>query len=78
MSIDSITSFAGSINTKKAYKKFCKGLYQVGVTSEMISEKEKEIFDIFKSQDIATTSWIDNSAIENQSQSLVVSGFFLV
>ena len=78
MSIDSITSFAGSINTKKAYKKFCKGLYQVRVTSEMISEKEKEIFDIFKSQDIATTSGIDNSAIENQSQSLVVSGFFLV
>ena len=34
-SLDSIPSFAGSINTKKAYKKFCMKLYQIGVTSDM-------------------------------------------
>ena len=40
---DSIVSFSGSINTKKAYKKFCKGLFEIGVTAEMISQKEGEI-----------------------------------
>ena len=48
ISRDSIVSFAGSINTKKAYKKFCKGLFEIGVTAEMISQKEKEIQAIFK------------------------------
>ena len=69
VSIDSITSFAGSINTKKAYKKFCKNLFQIGVTSEMISEKEKEILDIFNAQSTATSSQIgDSGDIADQNQ----------
>ena len=55
----SITSFAGSINTKKAYKKFFKNLYEVGVTKEMISQKESEILNIFKPQNTATSSQIE-------------------
>ena len=50
MSRDSILSFAGSINTKKAYKKFCKCLFSIGVTAEMIGQKEREIQDIFRPQ----------------------------
>ena len=51
----SITSFAGSINTKTAYKRFCKNLFQMGVTSEMITQKEGEILNIFNEhQDTAT------------------------
>ena len=76
VSIDSIASFAGSINTKKAYKKFCKNLFQIGVTSEMISQKEQEILDIFNNQNTATSSQIDdNSDIADQSQLPAVSSY---
>ena len=70
VSIDSITSFAGSINIKKAYKKFCKDLFQIGITADMISQKEKEISDLFKAQNTAASSQIDDSPIEDQSQLL--------
>ena len=56
MSRDSIVSFAGSVNTKKAYKKFCKGLFNIGVTAEMIAQKEKEIQDIFNTRHPAASS----------------------
>ena len=61
MSRDSVVSFAGSLNTKKAYKKFCKGLLNIGVTAEMISQKEKEIQDIFKPQHPAASNQTDDS-----------------
>ena len=61
MSRDSIVSFAGSINTKKAYKKFCKGLFNIGVTAEMIHQKESEIQDLFKHQNPAASNQIDDS-----------------
>ena len=65
MSRDSIVSFAGSINTKKAYKKFCKGLFNIGVTAEMIGQKEKEIQDIFKTQHPGASSQTDGSTSMN-------------
>ena len=68
VSLDSITSFAGSINTKKAYKKFCKSLFQTGVTAEMISQKEGEILKIFKPENTATSSQVDDHTIEDKSQ----------
>ena len=61
MSRDSVVSFAGSINTKRAYKKFCKGLFNIGVTAEMISQKEKEIQDMFKSQNPGPSNQMDDS-----------------
>ena len=65
----SVTSFAGSINTKKAYKRFCKNLFQMGVTPEMIAQKEGDILNIFNEpQDTAAS---DDSA--GQSQVLDVS-----
>ena len=77
VSIDSIVSFAGSINTKKAYKKaynrFCKNLYGIGVTPDMINQKEREILDIFMSQDTATSSKMDSSTAGDQSELPVVS-----
>ena len=75
VSVDSITSFAGSINTKKAYKKFCKGLFEIGVTKEMISQKEGEIRNIFQHQIPVTSSQVDDSAIAGQSQLPAVSDF---
>ena len=65
VSIDSITSFAGSVNTKKAYKKFYKSLFQTGVTAEMIKQKEAEILDIFKAQNAAIGGLKDDNTIRN-------------
>ena len=58
MSKDSIVSFAGSINTKKAYKKFCKGLFEIGVTADIIKQKEKEIQDLLKPQ-LGDSTFVD-------------------
>lgn len=78
VSLDSITSFTSSVDTKKAYKKFCKSLYQVGVTAEMISQKEEEILNIFNSQNTATSSPEDNGVIEDQGLLPEVGDFSIV
>ena len=55
-SIISFSSLAGSTNTKMAYKSFCKKLFQMGVTSEVITQKEGEILNILNQpQDTATS-----------------------
>ena len=59
---DSFISF-GSINTKEAYKRFCKGLFGIGVTAEMIMQKEEEIHNIFKPSNTTTGSQIDDDTI---------------
>lgn len=73
VSMDSITSFAGSVNFKKAYKKFCKNLFQVGVTAEMINQKEREILNIFKSNSSAISLLIPDDPNADQSQLPIVS-----
>ena len=66
---DSLISFARSINTKKVYRNFCKGLFESGVTAEMIKGKEKEIHDMFKPRNATTSSQIEASShIEVSSQ----------
>ena len=75
VSIDSITSFAGSINTKKAYKTFCKNLYQIGVTSDMISQKQEEILSIFKPQIIASNGQMGDNDTRNPCQLPAVRDF---
>ena len=52
----SLVSLAGSINTKKVYRNLCKGLFESGVTAEMIKSKEEEIHNIFKPPDATTTT----------------------
>lgn len=71
VSLDSITSFAGSINTREGYKEFCKGLYQIGITPEMMNQRKAEILNIFNSENTGHT---DDSTIEDQSQFPAVSG----
>ena len=51
VSLNSTTSVAGSINTKNTYRRFCRKLFQIWVTAEMISQKEEEILNIFQPQD---------------------------
>ena len=61
----SLISYAGSINTKKFYRNFCKGLFESGVTPEMIKSKEKEIYNILKP---TTSSQIDSSTNADHSR----------
>ena len=70
----SLTSLPGSLNTKIAYKRFCKNLFQIRVTSEMITQKEGEILNIFNQpQDTATRGERNDSGnIANQIQRLGV------
>ena len=52
----SLTSLPGSINTKNAYKRFCKNLFQMGITSEIIAQKEGDILNMLNQpQDTATS-----------------------
>lgn len=74
ISIRSITSFAGSANTKEAYQELCKDLYEIGVTAEVIGQKKREILNTFKSQSTATSGQVDDSKnITSPSQSPAVS-----
>ena len=67
----STTSFAGS---ETAYKQFCKNLFQMGVTPEMITQSEGEIRHIFNApQDAAIgDEGNDGGNIADQSQVLGV------
>ena len=67
VSIDSISSFAGSTKTKRAFLEFCRNLYSLGVRAHTIKEKENEILEIFKSQDTATSRPIDDNNIMDVS-----------
>ena len=64
----SLVSLAASINTKKVYRNFCKGLFDSGVTAEMIKSKEREIYSLFKPPDPTTSSQINGSSNTDQSQ----------
>ena len=64
----SLVSLAGSINTKKVYRNLCKGLFESGVTAEMIKSKEKEIYNVFKPPNATTSNQIDVSTNAGQSQ----------
>ena len=74
VSIHSITSFAGSTNTKKAYKTFRKDLYEIGVTADMINQKKSEILNIVKAQDTVISGQMGGCNIAEQNQLLEVSG----
>ena len=63
----SLVSLAGSINTKKVYGNFCKGLFESGITADMIKGKEKEIHSMFKPPDATTSSQVEASSQINVS-----------
>ena len=71
----SLTSLPGSINTKKAYKRFCKNLFQMGVTSDMITQKEGDILNMLKQpHDTATSDEVNGSG--SSTEPFIVSHFF--
>ena len=63
ISVTSIASFAANTNTETAYKNLCKELCQIGVTEDMIRQKEDKILEILRSQDMVTSSQIGDRDI---------------
>lgn len=70
VSVTSIASFAENTNTREAYKQFCKNLYQIGVTEDMIRQKEQEILEILKSQTKVASTQLSSNSIGDQAQLL--------
>ena len=70
ISVTSIVSFTENINTREAYKQFCRNLYQIGVTEDMIRLKEKEILKILRPENMAASSQISSGNIGGQRQLL--------
>ena len=66
VSVISIASFVKDADTRRAYRQFCKNLHQIGVTEDMIRQKENEILEILISQSTAASSQISSSNITNQ------------
>ena len=62
---DSLVSLVGST---KAYRWFCKELFENGLTAEIIKSKEREFRNIFKPANAITSSQIDVSTNANHSQ----------
>ena len=67
ISITSIASFAAN-TTETAYEQFCKDLYQVGVTEDMLRRKEDRILEILRSQGMVASSRIGGSFVREQDQ----------
>lgn len=47
-------------NTKKAFKRLCKGLYEIGVTAAMIRQNKEETINLFESQVTKNVLWVGN------------------
>ena len=70
ISITSIASFsANNTDAEAAYRQFCNDLYQIGVTEDTFSQKEDEILDALKSQEMMVAgNQISGKGIRNHSQ----------
>ena len=72
----SLTSLPGSVNTKKAYKRFCKNLLQMGVTSDMIAQREGDILNMLNQpQDIDTGPSVRGNGSGNNSAQLITVSY---
>ena len=71
---DSLVSLAGSVNTKRAYKKLIKDLFAIGVTADMINDKEKEIKGLFGPQPVVVSNPVDDSTSGDQVHQLPEAG----
>ena len=68
--VSSIATFAANPDIEVAYKQFCEGLNQIGVTEDMIQQKEGEILEILRSQDMVASSQICGNDAGDKDQVL--------
>ena len=74
VSIDSITSFVGSTQSKSDFQKFCQNLYQMGIRADDIKEKESEILNIFNRRDSTTSGQIYGIVGQSKPHDVAISG----
>ena len=70
ISVTSIASFAANTNTETAYKQFCKELYRIGVTEDIIQQEKDKILEILRSQGMVTSSQIGKKDGGDKDQKL--------
>ena len=68
--ITPIASFAAKADTETAYKQFCKDLCQIGITEDIIRQKEDKILEVLKSQGMVSNSQIVASDTREEDQVL--------
>ena len=70
ISVTSIASFTANTNTstETAYEQFCRDLYQVGATEDMMREKEGQILEVLRSQDMVASIGVGGSGDQEQEQ----------
>ena len=68
--VSSIATFAANPDIEEAYKQFGEGLNQIGVTEDMIRQKEDKILEILRSQDMVASSPIGGSDTRDKDQVL--------
>lgn len=56
---DSVTTSAGSINSRKAFEELSIKLHQIGVRGDMIKRKEMQVLDIFRGESISISPAVD-------------------
>ena len=72
----SIASFISDTNTRNAYKTFCKDLYEMGITEDIIHQKKRQILEILRSGDRVVGSQSGGSNIGGQRQLRGTAGCF--
>ena len=70
ISVSAIASFAANSNTEMAYMQFCKDLYRIGVTEDIVQQKGDKILAILRSQRMVASSQIGDSDIGDKDQIL--------
>ena len=70
ISVTSIASFVANTNTstETAYEQFCRDLYQVGATEDMMREKEDQVLEVLRSQDMVASIGVGGSGDQDQEQ----------
>ena len=58
-----IASFAANADSEAAYKQFCNDLYQLGITEDIMRQKEDKIREILKSQGMIASSRIGGNKV---------------
>ena len=56
VSVTSIASFAANTNIQVAYRQFCKDLYRIGVTEDIVRRKNNEILATLRSQGMVASN----------------------
>ena len=70
-----IVSFAANADTEMAYKQFCRDLFQIGITNDIIRQKGDEILEILRSQGMVDNSQIVASDTRDEEDKILETAY---